>query len=154
MRGGVIACGCGAQNRAFRHGWRREMTGGPGLDKKDLSNNHRWRRATQGGRERPRGYQRWKGAGRPSQPGPCLGSAGQSRPGLGTCDRLGSPESARALSQASKQVTAARRRPTRADSVAGARARLAFSCLGSPGSESGRALPVSWVTVACRSGLV
>ena len=37
--------------------------------------------------------------------------------------------------------------PTRADSVADARALLAWPCLGSPDSESGQALPVSWVTV-------
>ena len=109
------------------------MTGGPGLDREDSSSNRRWR-ATPG---------RWKrafagiikdggeqvvrvspgvvsvppvrvdqdsdlasGLDRPSQPGPGLASGSLPPP--------------------------TRRRPTRADSVAGARARLAWPCLGSP----------------------
>ena len=42
--------------------------------------------------------------------------------------------------------------PTRANSVAGPAG--IWPCLGSPDSESGLALPVSWAAAACRSGLV
>ena len=88
------------------------MTGGPRLDREDLE--------IAGGGERPnleervRGNnQRWRGAGRPSQPGSCLGSTGptRNRPGLGPCLRLGSPESVRALF--SQRVTAAADSPAR-----------------------------------------
>ena len=130
------------------------MTGGPGLDREDSSSNRRWRRAAEGQWKRAlagkiKGEEEQvvqlssglvsgtparvdpdsdlvSGLGRPSQPGPCLASVSRPPP--------------------------TRRRATRPDSVAGARARLAWPCLGSPDSESGRVLPVSWATAACTSG--
>ena len=45
----------GSENRGFRHRWRLEVTGGPGLDRDDSSSNRRSRRATQG---------QWKGGSR------------------------------------------------------------------------------------------
>ena len=88
------------------------MTGVQALDREESSSNHRWRRATAppGGRERSREQS--------------------------TMERSSPPEPARALS--SKRVTAAADSPA-PDSVAGARAPLAWPCLGSPDSESGRA---------------
>ena len=79
------------------------MTGGPGLDREDslgakLPIAGGGERPKVGGREVRGNNQRWGGGGRLSKPGPCLGSAGQSRPGLEPCVRLGSTESARALS--------------------------------------------------------
>ena len=113
-REGAIAGGRRPQNRAFGHRWRREVTGGPGLDSEVSSSSRRRRRATQGWQKRGSkmmiikgNNQTWRGAGRLSQPGPCLGSAGQSRPGLGPCVRIGSPESARAFRLSGKRVTAA-----------------------------------------------
>ena len=130
------------------------MTGSPRFDREDSSSNCRWGERPKVGGRVFGNNQRLRGTGRPCQPGPCLWSAGQSRPGFGPCVRPGSPRSARALSR--KRVTAAddSPAPARADPVAGALARLAWPCLGSPDSESGRALPVSWVTVACRLGIV